>query len=102
MGGREMRYPWWNSKDDYHQIAERRGTLVFDHQDKGTVLKFEPCPNLDWGNRSFLTFFTSYASVCLVVSIRCWDKGCQACLDRTWGDALEQMLAEHAAQTSVF
>ena len=34
--------------------------------------------------------------------LRRWNKGCQACLDRTWGDALEQMLAEHAAQTRVF
>ena len=34
--------------------------------------------------------------------LRYWAKGCQACLDRTWDDALEPMLAEHAAQTSVF
>ncbi|MBO4641270.1 MAG: hypothetical protein J5661_00215 [Bacteroidaceae bacterium] len=34
--------------------------------------------------------------------VRYWNRGCQACLDRTWGDALEQMLAEHAAQARVF
>ena len=34
--------------------------------------------------------------------LRYWARGCQACLDRTWGDALEQMLAEHAAQARVF